>query len=147
MVVVRAERGAVQRARGDDEAVVRLLGLPAEARDLGRERGQAVGLVAAQVRDAAQTAGESAIAARAAMVGASSPASWRSTSIPRTSPVPVTAMTPSVSSARPPIAVRSSAIMAPGWVVAAGQPGTRTVPPTTRAAARNGPAFDRSGST
>jgi hypothetical protein len=32
-------------------------------------------------------------------------------------------------------------------VVVTGQPGTRTVPPVTSAAARNGAALDRSGST
>ena len=33
-----------------------------------------------------------------------------------------------------------------GWTLAAGQPVMRTVPPVTTAAARNGTAFDRSGS-
>ena len=35
----------------------------------------------------------------------------------------------------------------PGWVVVTGQCGARTVPPVTAAAARNGVALDRSGST
>src|SRR5450830_1471513 len=54
VVLVRAHRAGPERARRDDEAVRRLLGLPTQPRDLGRERGKTVGLVAAQVRDPAQ---------------------------------------------------------------------------------------------
>lgn len=46
-----------------------------------------------------------------------------------------------------PMVSSSSGTIAPGCVVAVGQPVTRTVPPATSAAARNGAAFDRSGST
>ncbi len=91
--------------------------------------------------------GESATVARAAMVGASSPARVRSRSTPRTCPVPVTRSAPSSWLTLPPIRVRISRRSSPGCVVVAGQRGTRTVPPATRAAARNGPALDRSGST
>ena len=45
---------AVQRLGGDHQAVGRLLALPAEAVDLGGQRGQPVGFVAAKMRDAAQ---------------------------------------------------------------------------------------------
>ncbi|GMA88541.1 hypothetical protein GCM10025868_37910 [Angustibacter aerolatus] len=45
------------------------------------------------------------------------------------------------------MAVSTSRSTSPGWVVRRGQPGTRTVPPVTAAAARKGAAFDRSGST
>ena len=45
------------------------------------------------------------------------------------------------------MARRMSRMASPGWVVVAGQCGTRTVPPVTAAAARNGVALDRSGST
>ncbi len=54
----------------------------AESGDVGGDRGQPVGLVAAQVADAAQPAGPSANSAMAAIVGVSSPTSCRSTSMP-----------------------------------------------------------------
>ena len=57
MVLVCVDDRAVQRRGRDDDAVRRLLAAPAEARDLGRERGEAVGLVAPEVADASQAAG------------------------------------------------------------------------------------------
>ncbi len=45
-----------------------------------------------------------------------------------------------------PIRPKISRNASPGWEVSSGQPGTLTRPPATRAAARNGAAFDRSGS-
>ena len=89
----------------------------------------------------------SASVARAAMVGASSPPACRSASIAETVPVPVTLRTPSRSSTAAPIRVSRSRSRSPGWVVRDGQFGTRTVPPAATAAARNGPALERSGST
>ena len=49
MVAVGAERAAVQGSRLDDEAVVRFGHVAAESIDLGGERFEAIGLVAAQV--------------------------------------------------------------------------------------------------
>ena len=56
MVVVGAEQASTQlvgRARADDEAVLGLGHVDSEGAELGRERGEAVGLVAADVGDAA----------------------------------------------------------------------------------------------
>ena len=84
--------------------------------------------------------------ARAATVGASSPTSDRSAWIPVSRPVPRAVSSPSASVTSPPRRGRSSRQASPAWVVAAGQWGTLTRPPATRAAARKGPALDRSGS-
>ena len=46
-----------------------------------------------------------------------------------------------------PIRASSSTSSTPGWVVCSGHPGTVTDPPAMSAAAKNGAAFDRSGST
>ena len=54
MIRVGADLCGVERARRDDQAVLGLFGLPARAVDLGDQGRQAVGLVSAQVRDAAQ---------------------------------------------------------------------------------------------
>ncbi len=70
------------------------------------------------------------------MVGVSSPASCRSRSTPRIAPVPVTASTSPSSRVVAPIRSRMPGSRAPGWVVRAGHPGTRTVPPATSAAAQ-----------
>jgi hypothetical protein len=137
------EGAAVQRTRPDDQAVVRLLRVAAQPVDLGDERGQPVGLVTAQVGDAP------ASAASAAIVGVSSPTSCRSASIPVISPLPLTTRS-AVWPARPTVAPMSASRprrASPAWVVSSGQPGTVTVPPVTRAAARKGAALDRSGST
>lgn len=80
------------------------------------------------------------------MPGVSSPTSPRSTSIPWIAPVPVNSRPYSVSSQEPPMSVKISLSLSPGCVVRAGQSGTTTLPPVTRAAARNGCALDRSGS-
>ena len=92
-------------------------------------------------------------AARAATPGASSPTADRSASMPRRSAAPVPRATsvpePSASarsSTLPPSRGRSSRQASPPWVVVIGQCGTRTSPPAISAAARNGPALDRSGS-
>ena len=84
--------------------------------------------------------------ARAATVGTSSPTSDRSAVIPLSRPVPRAVSAPSESVTSPPRRGRSSRQASPAWVVAAGQWGTLTRPPATRAAARKGPALDRSGS-
>ncbi len=91
--------------------------------------------------------GELASAASAVMTGASSPASCRSRSSPYSSPVPSTSRPSRSSVTSAPIWSRTSRRTSPACVVDCGQPGTRTRPPTAAAAARNGPAFDRSGST
>ena len=52
VVVVRAPAAAVQLARHDADAVLELVSLAAEAAQLADERGDAVGLVAADVPDA-----------------------------------------------------------------------------------------------
>ena len=135
----RPDRPARRRSRSTS---------PPSAVELGGERGEPVGLVAAEVRDAAQPAtARSASAATAATVGVSSPTSCRSTS------TPASAAGPGARSARPvrrrPCSRTAPArgrIASPGWVVAAGQPGTVTSPPVTAAAARNTAALDRSGS-
>ena len=54
MVVVRRDDTAVQRPRAHVEAVVGLAHVAAQRGDLGGQRSQPVGLVVAQVRDAAQ---------------------------------------------------------------------------------------------
>ena len=57
VVVVGVEHAAVQRCRPQAEPVVVLGDVRPESAELGRERGEPVGLVAAEVRDAAQHAG------------------------------------------------------------------------------------------
>ena len=90
--------------------------------------------------------GDSARAARATSVGASSPPVDRSSSTPRMRPVPETvSRSPSRDTSAPKRGSRS-ARSAPTWVVVSGQPEMVTLPPATRAAARNGAAFERSGS-
>ena len=96
--------------------------------------------------------GASANASIAASDGAISPAAVRSKSPrPCTWPSPLTSQyrTPSSSGneTRAPMRSRYPGSSPPGWVVSAGQCGTRTVPPAIKAAPRNGAAFDRSGST
>lgn len=66
--------------------------------------------------------------------------------MPCTAPEPVNSRPRSVSSQEPPISVKISRSRSPGWVVRSGQSGMTTVPAVTRAAARKGWAFDRSGS-
>lgn len=136
----------MQGAGADVEAVGGLGDVAAEFVDLLGERGQAVRLVQAEVGDAAQGRGESARAATAAMPGVSSPTSPRSTSMPWIEPEPLNTRPYSVSSQVPPISVKISRSWSPGWVVRVGQSGMTTLPPVTRAAARNGWALDRSGS-
>ncbi len=55
VIRVGAPDPAVQRPGRDEQAVGRLLALAAEAVDLGAQRGQPVGFVAPQMRDAAQS--------------------------------------------------------------------------------------------
>lgn len=62
-------------------------------------------------------------------------------------PLPVKVSPRSVSSQEPPMVVKISRSASPGCVVCSGQSGMVTRPPVTSAAARNGWAFDRSGST
>ena len=78
----------------------------------------------------------------AATVGASSLVS--SKSAPLISGPPVTVRVPSVSVTVAPMAVRMPRQRSPTCVVSAGQLGIRTVPRVARAAARNGPALERS---
>ncbi len=66
--------------------------------------------------------------------------------MPRTVPVPRTVSPSGPSDTTAPSSVSSPRSPSPGWVLAAGQPGTVTVPPVSSAAARNGAALDRSGS-
>src|SRR5206468_3167051 len=89
------------------------------------------------------TASPSTAPARAMV---SSLTSDRSASSPWMRPVPRTVSPAASRVHRPPIAWSSGRSWSPGWVVAAGQPGTVTAPPVTSAAARNGAAPDRSGS-
>src|SRR4051794_29126280 len=62
-------------------------------------------------------------------------------------PLPRTVSPSSPSSASPPISVTISRSASPACVVRRGQPGTVTLPPVTSPTARNGAAFERSGST
>ena len=87
-----------------------------------------------------------ASAARAARVGASSPTSDRSASMPVMAPPPVTVSPSASSRTSAPMRARRSRSASPAWVVATGQSGTVTRPPVTRAAARKGAALERSGS-
>ena len=86
--------------------------------------------------------GPLARAQSAATVGASSLVS--SKSAPLISGPPVTVRVPSVSVTVAPIVVRMLRHRSPTWVVGAGQLGMRTVPRVARAAARKGPALERS---
>lgn len=67
--------------------------------------------------------------------------------MPWIAPEPANTRPYSVSSQEPPISVKISRSRSPGWVVRAGQSGITTLPPVTSAAARNGCALERSGST
>ena len=91
--------------------------------------------------------GESAQAAKAATVGASSPmlciSSW---GIPCSCCGPVAVSPALVRSTWHPIWVRISRIALPGCVVRCGQSAMVTLPPVTAAAARKGVALERSGS-
>ena len=148
VVLVRVPGAAGQRPRRDDEPVRRLLRLPAQPRDLGGQRGEPVGLVAAQVRDAAQPGGgvgqggergdrRRDLARRRAGPGRPRGSRrCRSRSARRRPGASWRPCAPGSRGSRP-----------PGCVVLVGQPGTRTVPPATSAAHRNGAALDRSGST
>ncbi|MCY1238680.1 hypothetical protein D9M72_514320 [compost metagenome] len=78
----------------------------------------------------------------AATVGASSLVSAKSA--PVISGPPVTVSVPLSSVTVAPIAVRMLRQRSPTCVVGEGQLGMRTVPRVASAAARNGPAFDRS---
>jgi hypothetical protein len=93
------------------------------------------------------TLGPSASTAIAATVGVSSPTSCRSTSMPVSRSGPVTVSPAGSRDTVHPIRSAITRKTSPGWVVVTGQPGTVTEPPVTAAAARNGVAFDRSGST
>ena len=133
------------------EAVVELGDGAAERVDLGGQRGEPVGLVAAQVADA----GDSARA-----VGEGGERDERRGELAAVAEVEVDAADAVAAAAGPPSTVSaspsrltvapkwgsSSASSAPTCVVDSGQPSIVTVPPATSAAARNGAAFDRSGS-
>ena len=67
--------------------------------------------------------------------------------MPRTAPVPETVIPSAPASHRAPIRASTSRIGPAACRLSRGQPGTVSVPPVTSAAARNGPALDRSGST
>ena len=94
-----------------------------------------------------KTDGDSATAAAAVSTGVSSLTSRRSAVMPRTLPPPVTVSPSAPTSHRAPIRVSTSRIAPAACRLSRGQPGMVTVPPVTSAAARNGPALDRSGST
>ena len=119
----------------------------AEAAELGGQRGQPVGLVAADVGDAAQVA----TGRRPARTARRPPGSARRRRAGRrrcraAGRGPRTFRPSSSSVTVQPIAWRISRSASPAWVVAAGQSRTTTRPPVTAASARNGAAFDRSGS-
>ena len=149
VVGVGAPHPAVKRPRGDDEPVGGLLALAAEPVELGAQRGEPVGLVAAQVRDAAAAATPTpAPRARPAprpteRVRRRRAGRRRS---PRTASGPVTSRCESVWRTTAPIWSSRSTMVSDGCTLARGQPVTRTCPPVTIAAARNGTALDRSGS-
>ena len=86
-------------------------------------------------------------AARAATTGVSSPASCKSTSIPSMWSPPSTVRPSTCRVQVAPIRISRSRRLSPACVVVRGHPGTVTRPPVTRAAARKGAAFERSGST
>ena len=86
--------------------------------------------------------GPAARAQSAATVGASSLVSSKSP--PLISGPPLTVRVPPSSVTVAPMAARMPRQRSPTWVVSAGQFGIRTVPPVARAAARNGPALERS---
>ena len=91
--------------------------------------------------------GDSATAATAVSTGASSLTSRRSAAMPWMRPVPVIVIPPAPNSHRAPIRVSTSRIGPAACRLSAGQSGIVIVPAVTSAAARNGPALDRSGST
>ena len=90
--------------------------------------------------------GPSAKTASAATTWANSPPIERSMSIPRITPVPLKVSPRSSRTTSAPIFCRIQTNSFPTWVVTAGQSGMVTEPPATMAAAKNGPALDRSGS-
>ena len=130
VVGVRREPAPVQWARADHQAVVGLGDVAAQRVELVGERGEPVGLVPAQVRDAPQRRrrvgqrGQSRPA-----IGVSSPASCRSTSMPVTSPEPRTVSPSCCRLTSAPIASRRSRSASPAWVVALRPVGHRD-PPT-----------------
>ena len=91
------------------------------------------------------TDGESASAATAVRTGVSSPTSLRFALTPVTWPGPVSVSPVLVIAVAAPIAVSTSRVGPAGWWSARASPRTVTVPPVTRAAARNGAAADKSG--
>jgi hypothetical protein len=94
-----------------------------------------------------KTDGESAIAAAAVSTGASSLTSRKSAVMPQTRPPPRTVSPSGPTEDRAPIRPSTSRIGPAACRLSRGQSGMVTVPPVTSAAARNGPALDRSGST
>ena len=94
-----------------------------------------------------KTEGDSATAAAAVSTGASSLTSHRSAVMPLIRPVPVMVSPSTPTSHRAPIRVSTSRIAPAACRLSRGQSPMVTVPPVTSAAARNGPALDRSGST
>ena len=121
----------------------------AEAAELGGQGGEPVGLVAADVRDAAQHAGrrrqraqrrDRRAPARRPRAGRGRCRAGRRRDRSRSAPRR-TARTPGS-----PSCDRMSGSRLPGCVVDSGQSRTVTVPPETAASARNGAALERSGS-
>ena len=91
--------------------------------------------------------GPVASAHNAAITGVSSPTSCKSTSMPLISDPPVTTKSvPSRETVAPSFGSRLTSA-SPACVVCVGQSGIATDPPQTSAAARNGAALDKSGST
>src|SRR5882757_2441652 len=88
----------------------------------------------------------SASAAMAATDGASSPTACRSASKPPKLSGPDTSRYESVCRTTAPIFSSNAMMTSAGCTLTRGQPGTRTTPPVTIAAARNGTELDRSGS-
>ena len=146
----RSRHGAaVQRARAGSASPSAVSSTsPPSAVDLGGQRGQPVGLVAADVRDAAQPrrAGRPARPARRRSGSARRRRAGRRRA-GELRPVPVTVRPSRRGSTVRPAARADRAGWSPACVVCGGQPATVTCPPVTRAAARNGAALDRSGST
>ena len=91
--------------------------------------------------------GLSASAASAVSTGASSLMSRRSAVMPRIRPVPRISRPLPVSWTAAPISSSTPRIWPAACRLTDGQPGIVTWPPVTTAAARNGAALDRSGST
>ena len=118
--------------------------------DLGAQRGQPVGLVAAQMGDTGQPRHRAGRGQRGQRRHRRAPARRRRAGrrrSPGSRRRPATSRYESVMAHSRSDQLRgSSRMVSAGCTLTVGQPAMRTVPPVTAAAARNGTEFDRSGS-